>query len=84
MELSYEGLIEDQEASSRRLIEFVGLPWDERVLKFHKTERVVRTASTLQVREKLYSSAIGRWRPYREFISPLLALEQSSSAEVTG
>ena len=80
MEISYEGLVQDQEHWSRRIINFIGLEWDERVLKFHETERDVRTASALQVREKLYSHAIGRWKPYREFLGPLLSLATSSDA----
>ena len=52
LEVPYEALIEDQEGWSRRMVEFLGLPWDPRCLEFHKTERVVITASRWQVRQK--------------------------------
>ena len=83
MEVPYEGLVQDQEHWSRRILQFIGLEWDGRVLKFHETEREVRTASVLQVREKLYSHAIGRWKPYREFLGPLLSLASSSSTLIS-
>jgi tetratricopeptide (TPR) repeat protein len=75
LDVPYEELIADQEGWSRRILEFVGLPWDDRCLSFHTTNRTVLTASYWQVRQKLYSSSVGRWRNYRKFIGPLLALK---------
>jgi hypothetical protein len=71
-ELQYEELTADQEAVSRRLVEFCGLDWDERCLRFHETRRPVRTASTLQVRRPMYQSAVGRWKRYEAHLGPLL------------
>jgi tetratricopeptide (TPR) repeat protein len=71
-ELRYEELTADQEAVSRRLVEFCGLDWDERCLRFHDTRRPVRTASTLQVRRPMYRSAVGRWKRYEAHLGPLL------------
>lgn len=70
-EVRYEDLVADQEAVSRRLLEFCGLPWDEGCLEFHRTERPVQTASRLQVRQPLYASAVGRWRRYEGQLAPL-------------
>ena len=68
MELSYEDLVADQEAVSRRAIEGVArgglLEWDPRCLKFFKTKRLVDTASRWQVRRPIYDSSVGRWRNY--------------------
>jgi hypothetical protein len=50
-----------------------GLPWDDRCLAFHKTDRPVRTASATQVRQPIYKSAVGRWRVYEQQLGPLLA-----------
>lgn len=74
LEVPYEALIENQEQWSRKIIEFIGLQWDPRVLEFHQTNRVVRTASNWQVRERLYTRSIERWKAYRRFIGPLLTL----------
>lgn len=76
MDVPYAELVADQESWSRKIIEFLGLPWDPRVLEFHKTERAVITASNWQVRQKMYSSSVGRWRNYQKFIGPLLDLRK--------
>ena len=71
LEVPYEALVEDSESWSRRMVEFLGLPWDERCLAFHETERVVVTASKWQVRQKISKSSVGRWRHYEKFIQRL-------------
>lgn len=63
-EIRYEDLVADQEIWTRRLLKFCGLPWDERCLSFHKSGRIINTASYAQVRRPLYRSSVGRWRHY--------------------
>jgi hypothetical protein len=72
--VSYEGLVNDQEAWSRKLLEFIGLPWNPRCLDFHETQRTVITASKWQVRQKLTGKSVLRWRNYENFLGPLLRL----------
>jgi Flp pilus assembly protein TadD len=74
LEVPYEELVANQEAWTRKILEFVGLEWDERCLEFHKTKRSVVTASSWQVRQKIYSNSVGRWRNYDEFVGPLKGL----------
>ena len=74
LEVSYEALTADQELWSRRMLAFLGLPWDARCLDFHQTERTVITASKWQVRQKIHSGSTGRWRNYEAFVAPLLPL----------
>ncbi|OGS90455.1 MAG: hypothetical protein A2Z95_04430 [Gallionellales bacterium GWA2_60_18] len=74
LDVPYEALVEDQEGWSRRIIEFVGLEWDDACLNFHETERKVGTASNWQVRQKIYSSSKERWRNYEKHVGPLLGL----------
>jgi tetratricopeptide (TPR) repeat protein len=74
LEVPYEGLIEDQEGWTRRILEFLDLPWDSKCLDFHETERVVITASKWQVRQKIHASSAGRWRNYEKFVGPLRRL----------
>jgi tetratricopeptide (TPR) repeat protein len=71
--VDYEAMVDDQERQSRRLIEWIGLDWDDRCLKFYETERLVRTASVAQVRQPIYRRSVARWRHYEEMLSPLLA-----------
>ncbi len=68
MEIRYEDLLAEQEAESRRLIEFLGLPWDAGCLNFHQTQRPVLTASNWQVRKPLYKTAMGRSKKYVQHI----------------
>lgn len=72
LEVPYEELTADQEGWTRRILEFLGLPWDDRCLQFHSTKRVVATVSAWQVRQKIYRSSVERWRHYEKFIGPLL------------
>lgn len=73
IEVSYEEVVNDLEGQARRLIDYCGLPWDERCLSFDKTERPVRTASALQVRRPLFRSSLQRWRRYEADLGPLLS-----------
>jgi tetratricopeptide (TPR) repeat protein len=71
-EVCYEDLLANQDRVSRGLVHFCGLDWDERCLSFHKTRRVVQTASTIQVRKPLSKKPAGRWRNYISYLQPLL------------
>ena len=73
LDVRYEDVVADIEGETRRLLAHCGLDWDERCLSFHQTERPVRTASAVQVRQSIFDTSIGRWRHYAEFLGPLLA-----------
>jgi hypothetical protein len=72
LEFQYEELVADQEGMTRKLVEFAGLPWDERCLQFHEADRFVATPSYDQVSRPLYSSSTGRWKRYEKHLGPLL------------
>jgi tetratricopeptide (TPR) repeat protein len=71
LEVQYEEFVTDFEPQARRLIDFCGLEWDDRCFAFHKTQRPIWTASATQVREPIYRSSIGRWKPYERMLQPL-------------
>jgi hypothetical protein len=71
MEINYEDIVADQAAASRRLIAFVGLPWEDEVLQFHQSPAPSATASAVQVRRPIYSSSIGKWQFYAQHLAPL-------------
>jgi hypothetical protein len=79
LEVPYEALIADQEGWTRRMLDFIGLPWDPRCLDFQHTDRVVITASKWQVRQKIYSASRGRWTNYSKYIEPLEGLLKRES-----
>lgn len=68
----YETLIEDQEEQSRRLINYLGLPWDEACLRFFERGGSVNTYSNWQVRQPIYTSSVKRWKNYESEIQPLI------------
>ena len=72
MNVSYEELVEDQERVSRELIDFVGLPWDDACLDYHRSTRHVATFSYHQVQKPIYRSAVGRWKHYAPYLGPLM------------
>jgi Flp pilus assembly protein TadD len=74
LEIGYEDLIADSSSVIRKVLEFLSLEWDQRCLDFSSTERVVATASSWQVRQKIYSGSVGRWRNYQKHVGPLQAL----------
>jgi len=73
LDVRYEELVSDPEAQVARLLDHCGLEWDPACMDFHRTERAVRTVSAAQVRQPLYRRSIGRWKPYRAHLQPLLA-----------
>lgn len=70
IELSYEALVENQEAETRRLLAFCGLAWDDRCLNFHENAAGVGTPSARQVRSAIFKTAIGRWEKYGALLDP--------------
>jgi tetratricopeptide (TPR) repeat protein len=74
LDVPYEGLVAEQQLWSRRMLEFIGLPWDSRCLDFERTARTVITASKWQVRQKINAASVERWRNYQQFVGPLRSL----------
>jgi tetratricopeptide (TPR) repeat protein len=71
VDVVYEDLVADPEPHARRVLEHVGLPWNDACLRFHENERVARTASIDQVRQKLYTSSVGRYRRFDPWLGSL-------------
>ena len=70
-ELDYEKMVADQEGMSRKLIDFLGLEWDDACLEFFNTERTVATPSRWQVRQPIYTTSVKRWKRYGAYLDPL-------------
>jgi hypothetical protein len=69
----YEQMVADPEAEVRRLLDYCGLPFEDACLKFYETERAVRTASSEQVRQPIYTDAVEHWTNYEPWLGPLKA-----------
>ena len=72
MELQYESLVQNQESETRRLLEFLDVPWEPGCLDFHKSRNMARTISSDQVNRKMYSTSDGRWRNYEKYLGPVI------------
>jgi len=64
LDVHYEETVTDLEGQVRRILEHCGLPFEESCLRFYETERPVKTASSEQVRQPIYTGALGKWRRY--------------------
>ncbi len=74
LDVHYESMVTDQEGETRRLLEFCGLSWEDSCLRYHETERAIRTASSEQVRRPIYDSSIDTWRHFERELAPLIEI----------
>jgi len=70
-DLDYDAFVGDPEVVLRQLLDFLGLPWDEGCLDFHRRRSTVKTASYWQIRQPLHKGASGRWRNYAGHLEPM-------------
>ena len=71
-DLCYEDLTTNQEEETRKLLDYCELDWDENCLNFHTTKRAVKTASALQVRQKMYQGSSEAWKKHEAYLQPLI------------
>lgn len=79
----YEDVVADTEKEARRLIEFLGLPWNDKCVDFHKSDRPVKTASVAQVRKPIYKTSVERWKKYGDGLQPLVDSIQGKTEQPT-
>lgn len=70
LRICYEDLVKDQETEARRVIAHVGLEWQDQCLDFQINEQATNTASAVQVRQKVYSTSVGKWRQLEPQLAP--------------
>ena len=69
--VNYEQVVENIDRSISQLLEYCDLPMEEQCLRFHETERAVNTASSEQVRQPIYKSAVAYWKNFEKDLQPL-------------
>jgi tetratricopeptide (TPR) repeat protein len=72
IDIRYEDLIADLERQARAIVDHCGVEWEDACLAFYKTQRQVKTSSSVQVREPVYGTSVGRWRQCENFLQPLI------------
>ncbi|MEE9493345.1 MAG: sulfotransferase, partial [Gammaproteobacteria bacterium] len=70
--VNYEAMIQETAQTCHQLFDFLGLKWEEECLSFHKLDRPVATASSMQVKQPIYSHSINRRDNYRAHLQPLI------------
>lgn len=73
LDVQYEELVDDQEGITQQMLEFCGLPWDDRCMSFFEVERVAATHSYDQVRRPIYKQSVKRWKNYEQHLGPLIS-----------
>ena len=73
LDVNYEDTVTDLESTARRMIDACGLSWEPACLEFHRTERPIRTASVMQVRQPVYQRSVARWKNYEPALAELFA-----------
>ena len=73
LRVKYEAVIADVETEVRRILDYCGLPFEEACLSFHETRRAIRTASSEQVRQPIYTDAVEQWQHYSAHLEPMRA-----------
>lgn len=71
-EVRYEDNVADVEGQAKKLIDYLGLEWNDNCLNFYNVDRPVLTASVTQVRKPIYKTSTNRWRKYEKYLGPLL------------
>ncbi|GGE50372.1 hypothetical protein GCM10011367_26560 [Marinicauda pacifica] len=71
LHVQYEDVVDDLEAQVRRILDYLGLPFEQACVEFHKTEREVRTASSEQVRQPIFKTGKEQWRHFEPWLDPL-------------
>jgi tetratricopeptide (TPR) repeat protein len=82
LRVQYEDNVADQETQARRMIEHCGLEWEDQVLRFYETERAVKTASSEQVRQPIYSKSVNSWKRYETELADLILLLEDVLAKL--
>ena len=72
LEVHYEKVVADLEGQVKRILDHCGLSWEDGCLRFHETERAVKSASSEQVRQPIYSTSLNTWRHYERHLGPLI------------
>jgi hypothetical protein len=73
IEVKYEDVVRDTEVQTHRLLDWLGLPWDDRCLRYYENRRAVATLSAEQVRKPIYTSSVGRWKHYERHLGRLIS-----------
>ena len=82
LDVAYEDVVTQLEPTTRRLLDYVGLPFEEACLEFHRNPAAIMTASSVQVRKPIYDSSVHLWRNFAAELAPLRARLEAAGIAV--
>lgn len=74
LDIAYEDAARDVEGTARRILEWIGLPWNDACMRFHEQAGAVATASAAQVRQPAHLKSVGRWQRYQRQLAPMQSI----------
>jgi len=74
LDVHYEDVVRDQEGQTRRMLEYIGVPFEEQCLRYWETERAINTASSEQVRQPIYTKGLNFWKHYEHHLGELIEI----------
>jgi tetratricopeptide (TPR) repeat protein len=80
-ELQYENLTRNPQTEVRKMLDFLGLPWEEACLSFHDRESTVKTFSRMQVRSPINTGSVARWHNYEKHLAPIISVFNQAGVE---
>jgi tetratricopeptide (TPR) repeat protein len=80
LEVDYEAIVANQEEETRRMINFVGLEWDDACLRHEENDRAIRTPSMWQARQPVYKSSVARWERYKPWLGAFAELSETTTS----
>lgn len=83
LDVDYEKLVNNQEAETRRILQYLDLDWEDNCLEFHKHRGAAATASAAQVRQPIYRSSVGRWKSYQQQLAPFVGKLKEHGIDVS-
>jgi len=83
IEVEYESLVADQEGQTRRLLDSLGLEFEESCLRFDENKAASTTASSVQVRQKVHTGSVNKWKRFEKQLKPLRDYLEGEGIDVT-
>lgn len=80
LEMQYEDVVEDIEGMARKMLDYIGVDWEPKVVAFNELDRPVKTASVWQVRQPIYKTSKAKWARYQDHLAPLI---RGTNAKIT-
>ena len=84
LRVRYEDTVADLKRQVRRILDYLELPFEEACVNYHDTDRAVRTASSEQVRQPIYTSGVGYWKHYEAYLGDLKEILEPAVVEYEG